>query len=276
MICNMRSALQMVLTVSLVILSTVILTHQSEEQSLNITSGGADGGPVEILADDGIEWQQDESIFIARGNALATRGEVNVRADLLRAYYYDNAGSTEIWRMDAEGSVVIRSPTESAFGDMGVYDVLKGVLVLTGKNVKFVAGADIITAKQQLEYWEKKQMAVARGDAVAVQGDKTLKADVLAAHFIRDGSGETVVQRIDAYDNVLIITTTDNITADRGVYDVPNGVANLTGNVRLKRGQNVLTGCRAKVNLNTNVSKLFSCEDGSGTRVQGVLQPENN
>jgi lipopolysaccharide export system protein LptA len=99
-------------------------------------------------------------------------------------------------------------------------------------------------------------------------------ADVLVAHFTRDGVGETKVQRIDAFDNVLIITAQDEITADRGVYDVPNGIANLAGNVRLKRGQNVLTGCRAKVNLNTNVSKLFSCNDGSGTRVQGVLQPD--
>ena len=272
---NVAPALRRALVVSFVTFSTFFLSHQSAAQSLNITSGGEDGGPVEILADDGIEWQQDESIFIARGNARATRGEVNVTADLLRAYYYDNAGTTEIWRMDAEGSVEIRSLTESAFGDMAVYDVLKGVLVLTGGDVRFVAGADTISAKKQLEYWEKKQMAVARGDAVAVRGDKTLKADVLAAHFVRDGTGDTKVQRIDAYDNVLIVTTKDHIVADRGVYDVPNGIANLTGNVRLTRGQNVLTGCRAKVNLNTNVSKLFSCNDGTGTRVQGILQPEN-
>ena len=66
-------------------------------QSLNITSGGENGGPVEILADDGIEWRQDDNIFIARGNAQAIRDTVTVSADLLRIYYYDNLGATEIW-----------------------------------------------------------------------------------------------------------------------------------------------------------------------------------
>lgn len=261
---------------ALVMVLMALWPQVSLAQSLNITSGGGDGGPVEILADDGIEWQQDENIFIARGNARAIRGELNVNADLLRAYYYDNAGSTEIWRMDAEGSVVIRSPTESAFGDMAVYDVLKGVLVITGRDVRFVAGADTITAKKQLEYWESKQMAVARGDAVAIRGDKTMKADVLAAHFSRDNTGNTKIHRIDAYDNVQIVTALDTITANRGVYNVVSGIADLSGDVKLTRGQNVLTGCKAKVNLNTNVSKLFSCNDNSGTRVQGVFQPENN
>jgi lipopolysaccharide export system protein LptA len=119
-------------------------------------------------------------------------------------------------------------------------------------------------------------MAVARGNAVAVRGDRTLKADVLVANFARDGVGETTINRIDAYDNVLIITTQDRITADRGVYTVSSAVVDLSGNVLLKRGNNVLSGCQAKVNLNTNVSKLFSCTDGTGTRVQGVLQPDTN
>jgi lipopolysaccharide export system protein LptA len=264
------------LTIILLLIGVIIAAPGTGyAQSLNITSGGEDGGPVEILADDGIEWLQNDNIFIARGNAMATRGVVKVMADLLRAYYYDNAGTTEIWRLDAEGSVEIRSPTESAFGDMAVYDVLKGVMVVTGNNVRFVAGKDTITANRQLEYWETKQMAVARGDAVAIRGDKTLKAEVLASHFKRNAQGETAVYRIDAYDNVSIVTDHDELTADRGVYDVPTGIANLTGNVLVKRGQNVLSGCRAIVNLNTNVSKLFSCTDGSGTRVQGVLQSDN-
>ncbi len=260
---------------SLMALLTVTGSVSVAAQSLNITSGGDEGGAVEILADDGIEWLQNENIFIARGNAVANRGVVSVKSDLLRAYYYEKDGSTEIWRMDAEGSVKISSPTESAFGDMAVYDVLKGVMVITGNDVRFVAGADTITAKKQLEYWETKQMAVARGDAVAVRGEKTLKADVLAAHFKRNASGETAVHRIDAYDNVTIVTKADHVTSDRAVYDVPTGIANMTGNVRITRGQNVLTGCRAVVNMNTNVSKLFSCNDGTGTRVQGILQPES-
>ena len=37
--------------------------------------------PIEVQADEGIEWQQDGQVFLARGNARATRGEVSVHAD---------------------------------------------------------------------------------------------------------------------------------------------------------------------------------------------------
>ncbi|MCH7551099.1 MAG: hypothetical protein IIA35_05290, partial [Proteobacteria bacterium] len=46
-------------------------------QSLNF-GGGASDLPIEIYADDGIEWQQENLVFLARGNARAVRGEVTV------------------------------------------------------------------------------------------------------------------------------------------------------------------------------------------------------
>ncbi len=245
-------------------------------QSLNIASGGEDGGPIEIFADNGIEWLQGENIFVARGNARAVRGEVIVDSDILRAYYRDNGGNTEIWRLDAEGSVEIKSPTETAYGDLAIYDVINGVLVLRGGDVRFVAGEDTITARDQIEYWETKQIAVARGNAVAVRGDKTLMAEVLVANFRRNDQGSTDIHRVDAYDNVTIVTTQETATSDRGVYQVASGVTTLTGNVKITRGQNILTGCKAEVNLNTGTSKMFACESQTGERVQGTLIPEKS
>ena len=43
-----------------------------------------------------------------------------------------------------------------------------------------------------------------------------------------------------------------------------SGIATLTGQVRLVRDDNELRGCRAEVNLNTGISKLFPCQDGQG------------
>lgn len=262
--------------VVLLFVITLLATDNVHAQSLNIASGGENGGPIEIFADNGIEWQQGENIFIARGNAKAIRGEVQVDSDTLRAYYRDNGGNTEIWRLDAEGSVEIKSPTETAYGDLAIYDVVNGVLVLRGEDVRFIAGADTITARDQIEYWETKQIAVARGDAVAIRGDKTLRAEILVANFKRDGQGSTDIHRVDAYDRVTIVTAQETATADRGVYQVASGITTLNGNVRIKRGQNVLTGCKAEVNLNTGISKMFACDNQTGERVQGVLVPEKN
>ena len=37
---------------------------------------------------------------------------------------------------------------------------------------------DVVTARDSLEWYDQKQIAVARGDAVAIRNGKTIKADV--------------------------------------------------------------------------------------------------
>jgi len=241
-----------------------------------LSFGGANNDlPVEILADEGVEWQQEKFLFVARGNAKAIRGEVTVYGDELRAYYRElPEGGTEIWRLDAIGNAKITSPDETATGDRAVYNVDQQILVLTGSKVRFETGPDVLIADRQLEYWELKKMAVARGNALAVRQDKKLWGDVLAAYFRPDKNGDDKVYRVDAFDEVRIRTATDTATGDRGVYNVETGIATLTGSVTLTRGRNKLRGCRSETNLNTGISNLYSCPKGSGSgRVSGVLQP---
>jgi len=245
-------------------------------QSLSL--GGVKGDvPIEVYAEDGIEWQQDGSIFVARGNARAVRGEVEVLSDELKAHYREGAGGqSEVWRLDALGNVRIISNSETAYGSRAIYNADKKVLVIDGEKPRLVSGKDTLSASQQLEYWELKSFAVARGDAVAVRDNKRVHADVLVAHLKPDAKGQTRVYRVDAYDNVRIRTGRETAAGDRGVYNVDSGVATLTGKVKLVRDDNELRGCRAEVNLNTGISKLFACANQSSSgRVQGSFVPKN-
>jgi lipopolysaccharide export system protein LptA len=232
--------------------------------------GQSSDRPIEINADEGIEWQQNTKAYIARGNARAAQGDVAVHADTLTAYYRENeGGSTDIWRIDAIGRVRIVTPTQKAFGDKGVYDVDNGVLVLTGK-VRMETETDRITARDSLEYWEKRNLAVARGNAIAERGENKLRADVLTAHFRKDAKGKSRVSKVDAFDNIVITTPDEIVRSNRGVYDVETGIAKLTGSVKITRGTNQLNGEYAEVNLNTGVSRLF----GRGGGVRGIFTPE--
>lgn len=244
----------------------------------NLNFGGAGGDlPIDVTAENGIEWQQDNSLFIARGDARAVRGGVEVLSDELRAYYREGkTGQSEIWRLDALGNVRIVSNSETAYGSRAIYNADQQVLVIDGEKPRLESGQDILTATQQLEYWEAKKFAVARGNAVAIREKKRVRADVLVAHFTEDGAGKSKVYRIDAYDNVRIKTETETATGDRGVYDVDSGLATLTGNVTMMRDTNTLNGCRAEVNLNTGISKLFACSGQQGSnRVRGTFIPKN-
>ena len=228
--------------------------------------------PIEIDADNGIEWQQEAQAYIARGNAKAKQGDVVVHADQLTVYYEKlKGGGTQIWRLDADGNVRIVSPRQTAYGTKGVYDVAKGIFVLTG-NPRLITDTVNISARRSLEFWEKKSIAVARGDAVAIKGDKRLSADVLTTHFKKTKAGKNEVTRVDAYDNVLVSSPKEIIRGKRGVYNTKTGIVVLRGGVKITRGADQLNGDAAEIDLNTGVSRLLS--SGSG-RVRGVFGPKN-
>jgi lipopolysaccharide export system protein LptA len=242
-----------------------------QAQGLNFGNGHSDA-PIEVYADDGIEWQQDALTFLARGNARAIRGEVTVYGDELRAFYRKLPdGGTEIWRLDVTGNVRIVTPGETAYGDKGVYDVDNAILVLTGKKVSLLTPSDEVIADQQIEYWERKQMAVARGNAQVLNEDKNLKADVIVAYFKKNKAGKSAVHRVEAFDNVTIKTAKEEATSERGVYNVESGIATLTGSVTIAQDGNQLKGCKAEVNMNSGVSKMFSCANQAGGQVGGVF-----
>jgi lipopolysaccharide export system protein LptA len=106
---------------------------------------------------------------------------------------------------------------------------------------------------------------------MAVREDKRLSADVLVGHLARDAQGGEKIDRIDAFDNVAIVTPTDIVRGNQGVYNVETGIATLTGSVKITRGDSQLNGDRAEVDLNSGQSRLLS---GPGGPVRGVFVPD--
>ncbi len=159
----------------------------------------SDNQPIQIQADSGIEWQQDAHLYIARGNAVATRGSGEIHADTLIAHYREakggntggvTGGNTEIYRVEAEGHVMLKHDAQTAVGDRAVYGVDQAIAVLTGKGLKLTTASDVVTARDSLEWYDQKQIAVARGDAVAIRNGKTIKADILTAYMVKTAPGQ--------------------------------------------------------------------------------------
>ncbi len=257
-------------------LATPGLATPGFAQGLGQFQGG--DKPLEITADDGIEWHRNEQLYIARGNARASQGDLAVLADVLTARYRTAAdGSLEIFRLEADGEVRMISANETIYADNGVYDMDKGVLVLKGDNLRLETAEDLITARDSMEYWERDQIAVARGNAVARRGDTELRADVLTAYFKSDEEDNLAINTVRAEGGVEILTPEEYATGDTGVYYVTQDLATLTGQVKITRGDNQLNGAYAEVNLKTGVSRLLGAPPGTtdgDTRVRGLLLPE--
>ena len=255
------------------------LTAVGPSAAQGLLSFGDSEQPLEITADDGIEWRRKEQLYIASGNARAARGDLVLFADILAAYYREGEdGGTEIYRVEAHGQVRVVSPNETISGDDGYYDVERGVVVLTGDDLRLEAGGDILTAKDSLEYWETEQLAVARGKAEVIHDDNRLKAEILVGHFEINVEGKLALSRVDAKGDVRISTPTEFVRSDSGVYYLDKELAELIGAVKITRGENQLNGEYAEVNLATGVSRLLGAPPGGvgDTRVRGLFIPEQS
>lgn len=251
-------------------------------QGLDLGGAGADA--LQIEADQGLELAQDNRTIIARGNARATRGTVTLTADTLIAHYREApkknesgepASSTEVWRVEALGNVLIRTPTQTITAERGNYNIDDAVVVLTGNNLRLKTEAEEITASDSLEYWEKRQQAVARGNAVAIRGENRLAADILVADIGPDAKNKTGIQRMRAFDNVILTSPKEVVKGDAGDYVVKTGIVTVTGSVRITRDDNQLNGGHAVINLNTGISRLMpgAPNGGEQERVRGLLVP---
>lgn len=238
--------------------------------------GGTGGDvPVAIDATEGIEWRQDEKVYIAKGNAKAVRGDVTVAADELRAHYrLDEKEQTQVYKVEAIGNVVITTKNETITGGYGVYLFDAGVFRLTGGLVSIERkGGEKVTATKVLEYRQKARIAIADGDATVYKDDKTLKADRLTAYFSAGKKQE--LERVEATGGVIVTSKQEVVRARRADYDAAREVVVLTGDVRLTRGGNQLNGERAEVDLKKGRSRLLAGTGGGtgGKPVSGLFVP---
>ena len=299
-------------------------------QALDLSKGGA----IDVTAQDGMEWRQNEQVVIARGDARAVRGGVTVTADTLVAHYRKKAGAVatpvsapasapaaapgskaapgagpngldtganEIYRLEAEGNVHIFTATDLAVADHAVYDIDAAVLLLTGKAMTITTPQQVMTARDTMEYWTQKHMAVGRGLATVTTTDgRRVTADVLVGYTQpppdqgqagapkpatpaaqppttgkppADPLGASgKLQRVEGFGDVTIRTSAETVRGDRGVYVADTGIARLAGHVHITRGQNQLDGDAALVNLKTGISTLVR---DPGQRVQGLVIPND-
>ena len=293
----------------------LLLPVGTAAQAIDLSSGG----PVQVTARGQFEWREDDQEVIATGDCRAVRGDVTVLSDKMIAHYRKKGtgpngtatpaaahqeagdaakdaenGGNEVYRLDAIGHVRIITPTDEAVGDKAVYDIDQAVLVMTGKHLRLTTPQDVMTARDSLEYWSQKHMAVGRGDAVVVTNDgRRLAADVLVAYTTPAdqqpaGAAKSAakpaaaadpavaqsgkLRKVEAFGHVEVRTQVDTVRGDRGVYVPATGIARILGHVRVTHGDNQLNGPAADVNMKTGVAHIISSPT---ERVEGMIMPAN-
>jgi lipopolysaccharide export system protein LptA len=323
----MRPTAIAILAVTGTAASALLVPNGAPAQGIDLSQGGA----VTVTARGGFEWREAEQEVIATGDARSVRGDVTVLSDRQIAHYRKkgtgpagpgttpaptpaatadagaksasdpDSGGNEVYRLEADDHVRIFTQTDFAQGDHAVYDIDQAVLVMTGHDLKLITPQQVMTARDTMEYWSQRHMAVGRGNAVVVTTDgRRLAGDVLVGYTTDPndpagapgGTAKPVpaaskpdpakpsdpllsagrLKRVEAFGHVEVRTQTDLVRGDRGVYVPDTGMARIVGHVRITRGENQLNGPAADINMKTGIAHLIS---DPTQRVQGLIVPKN-
>lgn len=144
-------------------------------------------------------------------------------------------------------------------------------------GLKLDSDKPIQIESNKLEVREAENVAIFTGN-VAVQQDKTvLKAGRMRVYYKQDGGSATTgsadIDRLEVDGTVYVRSETQEVTADKGVYDMGREMLVLSGDkVVLTEGANVIVGCKLTVNTRSGLAQLEPC-GSTGGRVKMLLTP---
>ncbi len=96
---------------------------------ISLNSLANDVIPVDIIADE-MQWNDDQKIAYAIGNAIATQGEKKISANKLIVHLDQEEDSNEIILIEAEGNVIFTNKKEVATGKIAKYNFIKNNIII--------------------------------------------------------------------------------------------------------------------------------------------------
>lgn len=123
-----------------------------------------------------------------------------------------------------------------------------------GASVGFDAGerdADtpVEVTAERLDVNQTEGTAIFTGNVVVVQGDLRMTADRVRVEYGTTEPRE--IERIYAFDNVILISPTEMAEGEEAVYEVATQIVVMTGDVLLTQDLSVVSGDTLTIDLDT-------------------------
>ena len=100
-------------------------------EPVSALKGHDSNAPIDVSADR-MEVQDRADRAVMAGNVHVKQQELTLDTARLTIAYTNGAGGLKMQRLDAAGGVVVKSPTETARGSFGVYDLNRKLITLVG------------------------------------------------------------------------------------------------------------------------------------------------
>ena len=150
------------------------------------------------------------------------------------------------------------------------------------KKAKLDKNQPIQIVSDRLDAFNDKKLVIFSGNAIAIQGDKTIKSDRILLHYRKNIADNKNVgqkeigeagdlEKIEAKGSVTITQGERVVTGDEAVFFQVAQKIIMTGNAVMREGQNVIRGDKIIVFLNEDRGVVESDEN---KRVKATIYPD--
>ena len=216
-----------------------------------------------VEADKSIEYFEKQKIYVASGNAKASKGNFSVKADNITAFM-GKIQNSDITYIEATGNVIIIDQDTIAKSNFARYNFKDKIIILKGNTQSIEAKAFKLQSKKIISFDDIKKIATSEGNVKLV-----LSGPISIFSKKIDKINNNLISA-SAQGNVKIETKAETITCNSAKYNNKTNLISLEGNVIIKRDKSILTGEKGYMNLNTRKSKI---ESSKSKRVRGVFSP---
>ena len=133
----------------------------------------------------------------------------------------------------------------------------------------------------RLDAYNEKRMVVFSGNAVATQGGRTIRSDVLTLYYkeekksaappsTSEAGGPGDMERVEAKGHVTISEGDRIVTGDNAVFEQDAQKITMTGNAVMREGANIIRGDKILVFLDENRGVV---EGTPNSRVTATIYP---
>ena len=231
-------------------------------------------GQTEITTEEGIEVYQQEKYYLLKKNVKINSDNLNLKADLVKVFF--DKDLYDITNIYSNGNVILES-------NQGIK--------ATGNKIDFNAKNESILIEGEKSYLKNKTIVMKSDKFIEVNNVlgkfKLLgfNSEIITTNLNIIGTriegnyinvdGKNVIEKLIVEDNtqVFIKTNTLDMFALKAEFDKKNNIIELFNNVKIFRGEELITGDYAKINT---LNESYKITSDKTKRVKVLLNKTND
>ena len=217
-------------------------------------------GETQITAEDGIEVFQKEKYYLLKNNVEIISDNFNLYADTVKAFF--DKDLYDVIKLYAEGKVILNSIERgiNAKGEILEFTIIDEKIKITGKDSQLILNkasmfSDGIIKVNNLDgtFLLNGENSTLTSENIVVYGK-----NIDGKFTTKNGINEII--QLNVQDEFISNIKTNKIDmySLKAIYDKEKNIIELIDNVKVIRGNEIITGDHGSVNITNNSYKVTS------------------